>query len=146
MKTMKKYLMAVISLCLCAVIICGCLAETVEAKKQKVIVYTTWGDITSKFSVKDGRLTVKTTWPFNKNGKETKKKKLSYPLAKNCKWEEYGRGEKLEYLGKSSYKKLKKEIKEQYTISEKYGSYDSPTAIDIVIKNKKVVKVKAIYS
>ena len=145
MKTVKKSLMTVVSLCLCAIIVCVGLTETVEAKSQNV-VYQTYGDCISKFSVKDGRLTVKTTWPFKKNGNATEKKNLSYPLAENCKWEKYSIGVKLNYEGKTSYKKLKKEVKEQYAIGQQYGSYDSPTRIEIVIKNKKVVKVKAIYS
>lgn len=153
MEMKKKRILKAVSLLLCVVMVCTCIPGTVVQAKTKssVTVYRSFGDSISTFSKKNGKLTVKTDWPFDKwtlgkdNYTDTKKKTLSYPLAKNCKWTCYDVGES-KPRAKTSYKSLKKEISEEHKAYLKYGEYDSPTAVWILVKNKKIIEVRTVNS
>ena len=124
-----------------------------DSSETVTTVYSMSGNYISSFSKKNGKLIIKTTLPWDKwtesadgssNLVETKKNNLSYSLAKDCKWEYYSVGE-LEPSGKISYAKLKKVIKEEYTCQIKDGYYESPTVVQICVKNNKIVAVRAVY-
>ena len=152
MTMMKKRMVSAVSLLLCVVMVVTCISGTVvQAKASSATVYSTSGDCISMFLKKNGKLTIKTTWAFDKwkdgseNCVDTKLKKISYPLAKNCKWTHYYVGE-TKPDSYTSYKSLKKVVEEEYYYAQKEGYYDSPTGIWVFVKNKKIVEVRSINS
>ena len=142
-------------ICSIAMLLTVCnVKDTVDAAVKKTtstIVYITFCSEVSSFVKKNGKLTVKATYDFDvekwKNGEfgedlNVKTKKITFPLAKNCKWT-------YDYIGdlkpdaKISYSKLKKTVQSEYKENLKNGYFDSPTRIFIFVKNKKIIEVRA---
>ena len=84
MTMMKKRMVSAVSLLLCVVMVVTCISGTVvQAKASSATVYSTSGDCISMFLKKNGKLTIKTTWAFDKwkdgseNRVDTKLKKIN---------------------------------------------------------------------
>lgn len=70
--------------------------------------------------------------------KELGEKKLTYKIAKNCKWSWCDTGRN---SGKSSYSRIRKNAKQAREAFCKYGVDASYGVVQIFVKNKKVVRV-----
>lgn len=146
MEMKKKRILIAVSLLLCVVMVYTCIPGTVVQAKTKssVTVYELYGVTT--FSKKNGKLTVKAAEPFSKfilgkdNYTKTKKKKLSYSLAKNCKWTACVGSE----VKKNSYNQIKRDLRGDYEYYLEYGEFDGPTMVQIFVKNKKIIEVREI--
>ena len=155
MKEKSKKCLSVIAIFISVVMVFVCLPDNVaEAKPSGTIVYELWGDSTSTFVRKSGKLTVKTSYPMKtykfKDGElgenlDRNPKKISYRLAKNCKWNQYYVGDK-DPSSEITYKDLRKRINDEYKTAQKYGEYDSPTRIWILVRNNRIIEVMAINS
>lgn len=113
--------------------------------KSEYIVYGP--DITS-FHKSDKKLTIKAVKQWNEgirlNDEETLLKKISFKLAKNCKWSTSAAGTRK--YQKSSYKKIRKQVISERSKYKKYGEYSSGSGVAITVKNKKIVRVNIYYS
>ena len=125
----------------------------------KTTVYETNAIYITKFLESKGKLTVKakhwgsiavTEKKRNKGwvrtaeraltgkSKELGEKKLTYKIAKNCKWSWCDTGRN---SGKSSYSRIRKNAKQAREAFCKYGVDASYGVVQIFVKNKKVVRV-----
>ena len=150
MKKIINKVVAVLVICLVfsSGFLCSGQAEEVQAKSS-VKIYQAFGSDISNFSKKNGKLTIKTIEPINEIKAEpgtvnirtiieTKKKKIVYPLAKNCKWTMYSAGLNTQYAS-NSYKDLKERIKLEY---ESETELWLETELWILVKNKKIIEVR----
>lgn len=129
-------------------------AEPVDALSKGEVEYRAGEYEISVFKKEKGNLTVKADEFYVTDSsnriKRVAMKKITFKIAKNCKWLSTDMGNYNMKTGKwtyhkTSYEKVKKEISMErkfYIKNYKKGAeMDSPTVMNIVIKNNKIVKI-----
>lgn len=118
----------------------------VNVAASKKTEYTFSPGNCSSFKLNGNKLTIKLSGDkFYKNNKKTKKKTMTFTLAKNCKWTSstFNRWDGTSSEAKSNYKEIKKAIKCDRDIYKQNpdGGVGNVGMTTIVIKNGKVVKI-----
>ncbi len=144
-----KVRVKILALFMSVAIICSCLftnTSIVNASMKQEYIATLCQ--LTKFQKNNGRLICK----FENGslyGDVKNVKKISYKIAKGCKWQwtttaDYNTVTGKYKMHKSSYNKIYKAYKQERKEYKKYGQNmldQSPLEITIVVKDKKVVKV-----
>lgn len=151
MKKLQKLLAAFMVVILCVTSLNPTVAE---AKATKTKVYCFYASTVDKFRLSNGKLTIQIVDDYdielvgdyskikNKDntsvfGKSIKSKKLTYKVAKKCKWRTVSVCDKFSEDGDiTSYKEMKENIMSTQTEEWDFG-------ILVFVKGKKIVKVAA---
>lgn len=152
MKNIKKVDVVIMVIVVLVFASAGNFLETATATASTNQTFCKDANLIKSFKKSGNRLIVTAEGKFY--GKNFRKKlsvrKISYKLAKDCKWLDanidYYLGSGPKYR-KSSYKKVKAVVKSQRSDYLKYYKsrgelvYDSPVGVSIVVKKNRIVKV-----
>ena len=152
MRNVKK-LFVCLAMLLCVLAPVLGYSNSVQAKSKETTYYFSSCEV-SKFNLKNNKLTIVIDKKMkNRNGiykkghKKNKKYKVTYKVAKNCKWveESFCRGNGKSERKKSTYKKVKKSIQFDHSFSKEWGEISNRGLCSFIVKNKKIIKVKYFY-
>lgn len=128
-------------------------SNSAQAKSKKTTYYFSSCEVT-KFNLKNNKLTIATdkrsknkTGIYIEGNEKNKKYKVTYKVAKNCKWVEatFSRYNGKSSSSKSTYKNVKKCIKFDRNWYKENGSPNNFGLCSFVVKNKKIIKVRYFF-
>ncbi len=150
MRNVRKLLMG-LALVVCVIASVLGYSNSAQAKSKKTTYFFSSNDIT-KFQLKNNKLTIVSDKKsehkigiYRKENENKKKYKVTYKVAKNCKWVGvYYHGGKF-YSSKSSYKNVKKNIKYDHNWYKETGNMKNRGLCSFVVKNNKIVRVEYFF-
>lgn len=129
-------------------------SNSIQAKAKKTTYYFASYEVT-QFKLKKNKLTIETdknivdkTGIFKKGNEQSKKYKMTFKVAKNCKWveAEFNRYNGSNSSSKSTYKKVRERIQFDRSWYKESGYSTNVGLCSFVVKNKKIIRVEYFYS